>query len=195
MNHSAAAVLHWPVTFDKTPELLIVAVPTPDTSLRSTARQIVREVLREILGQVELISGPGQPIQIAGTDRRIGISVSHESGLSLVAINYSGPIGVDLLRVPASPLPEEEIAVLARDYLGPDSARRIAELPASAQLMQFAQDWAKHEASLKCLGLGLEEWSTALAEKLLPCRTQKLALPAGYTGAMATLKEDESPSA
>lgn len=192
MAERPAAVLHWPASFDKAQDLLIVAVNTPKTAIRDAARQRVRAVLRDILGDVDLISVPGQPIRLARPDSPLGISASHESGLSLLAIHFSGPVGIDLLRVPDGPDWPAQIPALAMDYLGPQTARRIAELPLSAQMAQFAQSWAEHEARLKCLGSGLEEWSAALEKKLSPCQVQPLALPAGYAGAVAILKSGGS---
>jgi len=182
------AVLRWPATVDKAQELLIVAVDTPDTPIRDSARRLVRAVLRQILGEVELISTPGQPIRLARPDSRLGISISHENGLSLLAIHRSGPVGIDLLNIAGAPDWQAEISTLAIDYLGPASARSIAGLSPSAQMAAFAQAWTAHEARLKCRGLALEEWSAALAAQLSPCCVQQLALPAGYVGAVATLK-------
>lgn len=189
------AVLRWPAAFDKAQDLLIVAVDTPHRPIRDAARQLVRSVLREILGDVELISIPGQPLRLARPDSPVGMSVSHESGLSLLAVHFSGPVGIDLLRVPDSPDWQAEIPTLASDYLGPKSARRIAELPRQAQIAHFAQAWTEHEARLKCRGAALEEWSAAQEEPLSPCCVQQLALPAGYIGAVATLKAAGSPAA
>jgi 4'-phosphopantetheinyl transferase len=186
MKDGPPAVLRWPAAFDKAQDLLIVAVDTKNTPIRESARQRVRSVLREILGDVELISIPGQPIRLTGRDSPVGISVSHEKGLSLLAVRRSGPVGIDLLRTPDSADWQTQIPRLALDYLGPKLAQRIAGLPHEEQMAQFAQAWTEHEASLKCQGRALEEWSAALEENLSPCCVQQLALPAGYVGALAT---------
>jgi len=185
MNDQALTVLRWPASVDPTQELLVVAIDTPDTPIRDTARQLVRTVLREILGDVELVSAPGQPIRLARPDSPLSISVSHETGLSVLAIRRSGPVGIDLLRLPDNPDWKAQIPVLARDYLGPQIAQRIAHLPPAEQMAHFARAWAEHEASLKCRGLPLEEWSPALVEKLSPCRVRQLVMPTGYIGAIA----------
>lgn len=195
MEEMTPAVLRWPVSLEQAPELLIISVDAPQTQIRDTARQLVREVLREILGDIELVSIPGQPIRLARQDGHAGISVSHESGLSLLAVHFSGPVGIDLLKIPQSLDWQEDIPLLSNDYLGPEMARRIGDLPAHEQLLSFVQAWTEHEARLKCRGLGLEEWSAALEAHLSPCRVQRLALPAGYVGAVATLKAAENPGA
>jgi 4'-phosphopantetheinyl transferase len=188
MSDNPPPVRRWPSSFAPEQELLIVAVDTPDSPIRDTARQLVRSVLLEILGDVELIAISGQPIRLARTDSPLGISVSHESGLSLLAIHRSGPVGIDVLNIPENPDWLAEIPTLASDYLSPQVARRIARLPAREQAAQFARDWTTQEARLKCLGLGLEEWSAVLEKNLSQCRVQELDLPAGYVGAVAIPK-------
>lgn len=180
------AVLRWPASFDKAQNLLIFALATPPTPIRDTARQLVRRVLREILGNVELISVPGQAIRLARPDGRVGISVSHESGLSLLAINFSGPVGIDLLKTPDSRDWESQIPALASDYLGPTIARQLADQAPQERMASFAQAWTAQEARLKCQGLALVEWSSALEVSLAECCAQPLTLPAGYVGAVAT---------
>ena len=180
------AVLHWPTSFARTQDLLIVAIETSRTPIRDTARQLVRTVLREILGDVELISTPGQAIRLARTDSPIGISVSHESGLSLLAVNFSGPVGIDLLRIPDDPDWTSQVQALASDYLGPKVARQMSDQTAQDRMTSFAQAWTAHEARLKCQGLALAEWSSELEASLAECCAQPLALSAGYVGAVAT---------
>lgn len=119
----------------------------------------------------------GDARHAAVTPLDIGISISHESGLSLAAINLRGAIGVDLMRV-------QDIAdweIVARDYLGPDAARVLNSIPATRRASAFATAWTAREASLKCLGLPLQEW-TPLG---LPCRQQELLIPDGYAGSIA----------
>lgn len=163
----------------------IVAVNTPNRLNRDVARQRVRQVLREILGDEALVSSPGQPIRLARQGSTTGISVSHEAGLSLVAVNYAGRVGVDLMRPLASADWFEQIPVLAHDYLGPEIAQELACHPAEAQMQHFAERWTEHEARLKYLGLGLEEWQPTLAQRLSTCRAEQLVLPGGYVGAVA----------
>ncbi len=142
-------------------------------------------MLREILGDEALVSCPGQPIRLARQGSVTGISVSHEAGLSLVAVNYAGPVGIDLMCPLASANWFEQIPVLARDYLGPEIAQELACLPAEAQAQNFAERWTEHEARLKYLGLGLEEWQPSFAQCLSACRVEQLVLPGGYIGAVA----------
>lgn len=195
MNDELLSVVQWPAALNSAQELLIVAVDTPKSPIRDAARQLVRAALSEILGDAELLCEPGQAIRLAQPDSPLGISVSHENGLSLLAVHYAGPVGIDLLRIPESPDWLEQIPLLANDWLGPKIARQIAELPPQRQMLQFALAWTQHEARLKCRGLALEEWHGKLDEYLAPCYVAQLALPAGYVGAVATLKAGENPGA
>ena len=169
-------------------------VETPETSLRADARRIVRTALRETLASLlpagheslALISVPGQPVRLAPPWDGIGLSISHEAGLSLLAINLDGPVGIDLLRVAATPA---DIDAVARDYLGADIARTLAMLPTGQRPQFFARAWTRFEARLKCQALELREWTPELAERLAACSVAELDMPAGWVGAVAVAGE------
>ena len=169
-------------------------VETPETSLRADARRIVRTALRETLASLlpagheslALISVPGQPARLAPPWDGIGLSISHEPGLSLLAINLNGPVGVDLLRVSAIPADFDNVA---RDFLGPDAALALARLASEPRRHAFARAWTGFEARLKCRALGLHEWTPELAERLAACSVAELDMPAGWVGAVAVAGE------
>jgi 4'-phosphopantetheinyl transferase len=185
-------VQRWPATLDAGARLHLLAVETPDTPLRETARGQIRAALLEALAQIlerpasslSLRSAPGEAPRLILPDGKASLSISHEAGLSLAAIHLDGAVGVDLMRI--IELPDQP--VLARDYLGPDAAARLAALPAREQASAFAEAWCAHEAKLKCLGLGLQEWNPELARRLSACIAEPLALPEGWAGAVATLE-------
>lgn len=172
---------------------LVLSIATPDTSIRDTARTLARSALRETLGEllqrapetVPLISRPGHPIRLDVPGTRLGLSVSHERGLTLAAIHCGGAVGIDLMRVgqPSDCLADWE--PVARDYLGRRTADRIAELALDERAAAFARAWTRLEASLKCHGLQMQEWSAALEQKLLRCRLFELELPPGFIGTLA----------
>lgn len=173
-------------------ELLVISVATPDSTLRDTARTQVRGALREVLGlqlgcapeAVNLQSVPGQALRVelpGHTIGTIGLSASHEAGLSVAAIRRHSPVGIDIMRI----TPAFDWQAVARDYLGPQAWHRIASQPAPDQPQAFAREWTRLEAGLKCLGIGLHEWNPALAHKLESCRVMELDLPAGLCGAVA----------
>lgn len=186
-------MFEWLATAAPVAGLHVLSVATPATPLRAEARSIVRAALQEALaallpaekGSISLLSAPGQPIRLAAPSAGIGLSVSHEAGCSVAAIKLNGPVGIDLLRLREA-LPD--IALLSRDYLGPRAAAAIASLPEAGQQTAFARAWTTHEASLKCLGLPLTEWTPALAERLAACTGVGIVMPEGWIGAVAILK-------
>ena len=169
----------------------VLALPTPATPRRDAARLIVRQALRAELARllaveeerIDLICAPGLPIRLAPPWERVGISVSHEPGLSLAAIKLDGAVGIDLMRL-AGPL--TDIATLARDYLGPLASLAIARQPAARQQLAFARAWTRLEASLKCLALPLGEWTPELAARLATCVCEDLVMADGWVAAVAT---------
>ena len=126
-----------------------------------------------------LVSIPGEAPYLAGKPH-IGLSFSHEPGLSLAAINFASPVGIDLLQGSANGLSGDEIRQLGMDYLGPAANPRMDGDPRA-----FAEAWAGHEARLKCLGLGLTEWTPAVGQGLAGCRCVRLDLPDEWIGVLA----------
>lgn len=171
--------------------LYVLPVKTPETLLRDSARQIVRRALGDALtkilaakdGSIELLSSPGQPIRLAPPWSHIGISVSHEPGLSLAAVHLGGPVGIDLMRLGA---PIAEIELLAHDYLGPAETLAIGTQPVEMRQLAFANAWTRLEARLKCLALPLNEWAPELEAQLATCTVTELAMPSGWIAAVAT---------
>lgn len=172
-------------------ELLVISVVTPDSTLREAARAQMRGALREVLSlqlgctpeSVVLQSIPGQPLRVEHPvhGQNIGLSVSHEAGLSVAALRHNGPVGVDIMRI----APAFDWQAVARDYLGPKAVRRITSQPESEQPLAFSREWTRLEAGLKYLGLALQEWNPALAQQLESCRFRKLALPTRLCGTVA----------
>lgn len=170
--------------------LLVIALRTPETPHRETARHLVRQALGKTLGgllgvdetSLLLVSHPGQGIRLAPPWQEIGISVSHEPGLSLAAVHRTGPVGIDLMRLGA-PLPD--LAAVARDYLNPATAATLAALPATQRQPAFARAWCRLEAGLKCLGMALDEWTPEMGRRLAGCAITDIAMPAGWVAAVA----------
>ncbi|PKO90290.1 MAG: 4-phosphopantetheinyl transferase [Betaproteobacteria bacterium HGW-Betaproteobacteria-10] len=191
MKNPPLKISYWP---DSGPEnLLIAAVNSKNTANRAAARQLARHALRDLLGEhlacpaedIRLISAPGQPIKLDRMGTSIGLSISHEPGLSLIAINPAGAVGIDLIRLANIATMGKEIFQLAADYLGPASANKLAALPLSAQVNGFAEAWTALEAGLKCLGKSLAEWHPRVQSQLQNCRYFRLQLATGYVGSLA----------
>ncbi|WP_197046974.1 4-phosphopantetheinyl transferase [Paucibacter sp. KBW04] len=182
---ASASVVLWPAQRpEKAAQAFVLAVALPPTLARPQARLALRQALLEALAlrldvaadDLQLETVPGLAPRLLGQGR-IGISFSHEAGLSLAAVNLLGPVGVDLLR--DAPAPPDWQAV-ARDYLGPQALLGM-------QAQDFGPAWAAHEARLKFHGQALSEWRAAMAEPawLASCQCHALRLPQGWVGSVA----------
>ncbi|WP_170304211.1 4-phosphopantetheinyl transferase [Duganella radicis] len=145
--------------------ILIRTAPSPALreaarrGIRLAAREALAAVLRIPVADIAIASTPGAPprILLAGAPSRIGISISHETGHSLAAINLRGPIGADLMYVQAIP----DWPAIARDYLGPKAAG--LKTPA-----EYTQAWTQREAALKCHAQQISEWQADLPGEAIP---------------------------
>jgi 4'-phosphopantetheinyl transferase len=169
----------------------ICVTTLPDQSretVRLQTRRAIREVLARLLDMpaesIRVTAEPGCPPRVvlahasAYKAHSIECSISHETGLSLVALNLHGRgVGVDVMRV-------QDIGdweVVARDYLGSAVAGQLAKADAASRAQLFAEAWTTREASLTSLGLPLAEWTP----RGLPCRLFKLELPTDLAGSLA----------
>ncbi|MGZ8262044.1 MAG: 4'-phosphopantetheinyl transferase superfamily protein, partial [Methylotenera sp.] len=116
----------------------------------------------------------------------IGLSVSHELGMSLAAINMNGRVGIDVMAINSTPA-TNEIYTLAADYLGCQAAEHIARLPSEQQSKRFSETWTELEARLKCRGEPLAEWDPAKEQWLAACTSRVLQMLDGYVGTVAFL--------
>lgn len=108
-----------------------------------------------------------------------GLSISHDTGVSLIAWHGAGPVGVDVARPSAeADADAAELARVAQLYLEPNRPSALAyQAQAAMNIRAFMQRWACHEARLKCAGLGLVEWSDALAARLAGILAVAVELP------------------
>ena len=178
--------------------MAVISIATPATENRRVARSLVRLALREtlaaLLGQpaasIALVSPLGSAIHVDSPVCRLILSISHSPGLSVAAICQGAAIGIDVMQIEAVTQGQTEWMRLAGDYLGPQVTAKLQGAPPETFPNVFAQEWTDFEAALKCLGLGLTEWSPELANRLASCRVVALDLPANYCGSIATAAGD-----
>lgn len=173
--------------------MAVISVPTPANENRLVARNLVRSALRETLGalldqpaaSIALASRPGGAIRINSTPFRLSLSISHSPGVSVAAIYRGASIGTDVMRIETDPQEPLDWMRLACDYMGPQVTALLQTTPPETFPSAFARAWTGFEASLKCLGLALTEWSPELGKQLAWCRVVGLNLPANYCGSVA----------
>ena len=174
--------------------MAVISIATPATENRQVARSLVRSALREALAalldqpavSIVLTSLPGGAIYADSSVCQLSLSISHSPGVSIAAICQGAAIGIDVMQIEAITPGYPEWMRLAGEYLGPRVTAKLQSAPSATFPSAFAQVWTDFEAALKCLGLGLTEWSPELARQLAGCRVLALDLPANCCGSVAT---------
>ena len=155
--------------------------------VREVARSHLRVILGAYLGmcpdRVPLHLAPGQAPRV---DARwqglsLSISLSYAGGVALIGLCPGAWIGVDLVEI--APMPDWQ--QIARLYLGPDAALRLAKMNDADRESLFMLEWAEMEARSKCVGQGLQEWSPVRQQRLYSPLIQAVTfeLPITRTGA------------
>jgi 4'-phosphopantetheinyl transferase len=144
--------------------------------LRERNRELWRRsrgLLRELLGRylqrdprsLRFIAGPhGKPalvrdaVEMTKPQQRspiapadVTFNVSHSDRLALYAFAHAHAVGVD---VEVARRALDEVAIAARTF-GPAEAARLQGLDPAIRQREFQRAWVRHEAELKCLGVGL----------------------------------------
>ena len=119
------------------------------------SRGLLRELLGRYLGlePASLRFAIGEHGKPALDQDRLPFNMSHSGELALYAFSDAGAVGVD---VELARRPVDEVAIAAR-MLGEDVAQRLQALDPATRQREFLRAWARHEAELKCLGVGIGE--------------------------------------
>ena len=198
MYATSLNVLVWPAhealqKLKQSDDIFVIGITTTPTTDRITARRQIRTALAEALAvldgsdasSIELDTVPGQPLQ--ATRPSIGVSISHEVGMSVAAIYLHGAVGIDIVRRDTVARSAADWLMLARDYLGPTALKRISDAEPIQRQAIFATEWTAQEARLKCRGLGLIEWDAA-RESITEFDLHSLVLPLPWIGMLAIEK-------
>jgi 4'-phosphopantetheinyl transferase len=128
---------------------------------RGVLRALLGRYLRTDPGGLRLASDPAgrpyledHPGEGAGHDllpAQLSFNVSHSVQTGLYAFTLVGPVGVD---VELARRPIDAVALAERAF-GPAEASRLRQLDAASRSQEFLRAWVRHEATLKCLGVGL----------------------------------------
>lgn len=125
----------------------------PALAARYGARRgLLRELLGRCLGQdpaalVFSLNEFGKPALNGGPH----FNVSHSGQLMLVALSDRQPVGVDLERIGAEPISDQE----AERVLSAEEQAAWRNLPGEELAEAFFRVWVRKEAVLKALGVGL----------------------------------------
>ena len=119
------------------------------------ARAALGRILADALGEPEppaLVQGENGKPRLAVEPGRLAFNLSHSGGLALVALAPGGiDVGVDVEKIKE----RRDLARLAARWLPEADARAVAAVPPSEQAAAFYPAWTRHEARVKCTGIGL----------------------------------------
>ena len=138
----------------------------------------LRRVLSVYLGQseeeIEIVPGEHGKPHLAGGG--LEFNLSHSGELAIVAVSRSRPVGVDIEKLK----PDRDFLALAERALGPAEVAKVREAGSAERAAVFYRQWVRHEARLKCLGVGLTGTAPAT-----PVEVQDLDVAPGYAAAVA----------
>ena len=154
--------------------LPVDAVPRDEALQRVISRYLCRatELVRDEHGKPRLASEP----------ERLAFNLSHSGGLALVAVTRGREVGVDIEREK----PGRDLVALAERALAPEDAAAVREAPEEERCRAFHRLWTRHEARLKCLGVGLGQHPTWPSP---PVAVADLPIDPGYAAAVAVTGE------
>lgn len=122
---------------------------------RAGSDRALRGVLSLYLGEepsrIELVRGEHGKPRLAVDPGRLSFNLSHSAGLTLVAVCHGREVGVDVERIK----PRRDLLALAERALAPGDVSAVRGAPLAERADVFYELWARHEARLKCLGVGI----------------------------------------
>lgn len=161
-------------------EVHVWRVELPPRSAQAAARGAAAELLAAYLGGPERartkVEEDGKP-QLAEAPERLSFNLSHSTGLALIAIAPGGvKVGVDVERL----RPRRDLPRLAARWLPAADAAAVSAASAAQRTAVFYAAWTRHEARVKCTGVGLA--GPPPGEEV---RAWNVEVGAGYAAAVA----------
>jgi len=174
-------------------------VNKPDGELWRRSRGLLRTLLARYLqadpSTLQFVTGKhGKPALVHNVDELstasppatadtdpLPFNVSHSGHWALYAFSAAGPVGVD---IEVARQPVDAVAIAARIF-GPVQAQRLQALDPASRQREFIRAWARHEAELKCLGVGIGGGDASAS----PCRPWVVQLELGFDAGAAVASE------
>ncbi len=152
------------------------------------ARRALRLVLGRYLeldpGQIALQLGEHGKPALDASPPSLRFSISHSGELALIALALDREVGVDVEEIDR----RRKVTELARVGLEPEAAAAVRAAPAARQADVFYAAWVRHEAVVKCLGVGL-----GAALPPTPVAVSGIEVQSGYAAAAAIAGETMPP--
>jgi len=117
---------------------------------------------------------------------RLRFNLSHSGAMALIALGVDHPVGVDVEEVQ----PNRDLLALAERALAPADVAAVRDAAPADRALAFHQRWARHEARLKCLGVGIFRGAPPQGATVT---TQDIEVAPGYAAAVAVAATQPSP--
>jgi 4'-phosphopantetheinyl transferase len=178
-------------------DVTVIGVDIKLVCTRDHARSQIREVVTEVIAvalnlternlRINSEKGMAPYVMISdGAQQKIvHLSIAYEDQFAWAVISRINRVGLDVVKI-AEAFEWKDTAIL---YLGNATTQDISIKPLDQQFEFFLKAWASHEARLKCLGLGLQEWSEELEQQLssIRCEVGYVSWDPTYIAAVARL--------
>jgi 4'-phosphopantetheinyl transferase len=147
---------------------------------RWALRLVLARYRDEPAAEIALELGENDKPQLADPSSGLRFNLSHSGDLALVAVTQGREVGVDVEEIE----PARDLLVLAERALAPAAVAEIRAAAPADQPRAFYRAWTRHEARLKCLGIGLG--GTDPGD---PVSIANLDVASGYAAAVAVTGE------
>ena len=159
-------------------EIHVWRVPADEAPADRGLRRVLSMYLDEPPGSIELAAGEHGKPRLAREPERLAFNLSHSARLTLVAVSRGREVGIDVEREKRG----RDLVALAERALSPAEATAVREADEEDRQRLFYGLWTRHEARLKCLGVGL---GTTPRQGSGPITVQALPIDPGYAAAVA----------
>jgi phosphopantetheinyl transferase len=141
-------------------------------------RRVLARYLDLAAGEIRLTRGEHGKPRLANPESGLRFNLSHSGSLALVAVSRGREVGVDVERL----RPGRDFVALAERALEPGEAESVRAAGGDDRTRVFYELWTRHEARLKCLGVGLTD---APIRSSPPIAVAAVPIEPGYAAAVA----------
>jgi 4'-phosphopantetheinyl transferase len=118
---------------------------------RWALRQVLSRYLDAPAAEIALELDENDKPQLADRSSGLRFNLSHSGDLALVAVTSDREVGVDVEEIESA----RDLLALAERALASEAVAEIRAAAPAEQPLAFYRAWTRHEARLKCLGIGL----------------------------------------
>jgi 4'-phosphopantetheinyl transferase len=141
-------------------------------------RRVLSRYLDLPAAEIHLANGEHGKPRLADPESGLQFNLSHSGSLALVAVSRGLEVGVDVEKLE----PGRDLVALAARVLEPEEAEAVRAATGEDRARVFYELWTRHEARLKCLGIGL---TGAAPQPSPPIAVIGVPIDSGFAAAVA----------